>query len=268
MNFSKELVNWYNLNKRELPWRLTRDPYKIWLSEIILQQTRVDQGLPYYYNFIREFPSIFDLAKAKEDKVLKVWQGLGYYSRAKNLHFTAKYICSNFNGVFPKDYEEILSLKGVGAYTAAAISSFAFNKNFAVLDGNVIRVLSRYYGVDSFYDTKNGKKEFQNLANLKLPKNQSYTYNQAIMEFGALVCTPKRPICEKCIFRETCYALNNSLVNELPKKLKKIIVKDRYIYFLIINHVNSLFFVKKKSGIWSGLYEFPSIEFSKNLTSV
>ena len=165
MNFSNELINWYSQNKRDLPWRKTNDPYKIWLSEIILQQTRVDQGMPYYYNFVREFPTIFDLSNASEDKILKLWQGLGYYSRARNLHFTAKYICSEYNGKFPETYKEILSLKGIGSYTAAAILSFAFNKHYAVLDGNVIRVLARYFGVNTFYDTTFGKNEFQDLAN-------------------------------------------------------------------------------------------------------
>ena len=195
MNFSSQLIAWYKINSRDLPWRNTNDPYKIWLSEIILQQTKVQQGLPYFNNFIREFPTIFDLAKSSEDKVLKLWQGLGYYSRARNLHYTAKYICSKYDGNFPKNYKDILSLKGVGDYTASAISSFAYNKRYAVLDGNVIRVLSRVFGIDSYFDTTSGKKQFKKLADFNLPLKDSYTYNQAIMEFGALVCTPKAPKC-------------------------------------------------------------------------
>ena len=200
MNFSSDLIKWYSLNKRDLPWRNTTDPYKIWLSEVILQQTRVNQGLPYYVKFTNEFPTICDLANATEDKVLKLWQGLGYYSRARNLQITAKFICENHNGIFPDKYGDIISLRGVGSYTAAAISSFAFYENYAVLDGNVIRVLSRIFGLDSFFDTGKGKKEFQKLADLNLPKKILHIYNQAIMEFGALVCTPKSPNCLSCVF--------------------------------------------------------------------
>ena len=267
MSFSSELLNWYSNNKRDLPWRKTSDPYKIWLSEIILQQTRVNQGMPYYYNFITEFPTIFDLANASEDKVLKIWQGLGYYSRARNLHFTAKYICSHFNGKFPEKYNQILSLKGVGTYTAAAISSFAFNKHYAVLDGNVIRVLARFIGVDIFYDTVHGKKQFQDLANTYLPKEKSDIYNQAIMEFGALVCKPKNPDCNNCVFTDNCFAKNQSMIYELPKKANKIKIKNRYLCFLIIKNSESILFLKKKSGVWSGLYEFPSIEFLENISN-
>jgi len=267
MNFSSELINWYSYNKRDLPWRKTSDPYKIWLSEIILQQTRVNQGMPYYYNFISAFPTIFDLAKAPEDKVLKIWQGLGYYSRARNLHFTAKYICSHFNGEFPEQYHQILSLKGVGKYTAAAISSFAFHKHYAVLDGNVIRVLSRFFGINTFYDTTHGKKKFQDLADTCLPKEKSDIYNQAIMEFGALVCKPKNPDCNNCIFADNCYAKNKSITCDLPAKAKKIKVKDKYLYFLIIKNSESVLFLKKKSGVWSGLYEFPSIEFFNEISN-
>ena len=267
MNFSNELINWYSQNKRDLPWRKTNDPYKIWLSEIILQQTRVVQGMPYYYNFVRQFPTIFDLSNASEDKILKLWQGLGYYSRARNLHFTAKYICSEYDGKFPETYKEILSLKGIGSYTAAAILSFAFNKHYAVLDGNVIRVLARYFGVNTFYDTTFGKNEFQNLANTNLPTQNSDVYNQALMEFGALVCKPKNPDCYNCIFIDNCFAKNNSLINELPIKSNKTKVKNIYLCFLIVSNRESVLFYKKKSGVWSGLYEFPSIEFLNNLSN-
>ena len=267
MSFSEELISWYNKNKRELPWRNTRDPYKIWLSEIILQQTKVQQGLPYYNLFINEFPTVHHLANAPEDKVLKAWQGLGYYSRARNLQYTAKMICNEYNGIFPNNYKDILSLKGVGTYTAAAISSFAFNLNYAVLDGNVIRVLSRVFGLDTFFDTGKGKKEFQELADLKLPRDNAYAHNQAIMEFGALVCTPRKPACFNCVFKDSCFAKNQSLVESLPKKSLKTKVRDRYLFYLVIENTDSIYFIKKKQGIWSGLYEFPLIEFSSMKTN-
>ena len=267
MNFSLNLVKWYNDNKRDLPWRKTKDPYKIWLSEIILQQTRVDQGLPYYNNFITHYPTIFDLANASEDSVLKLWQGLGYYSRARNLHYTAKFICDNYGGNFPLTHKEILLLKGVGLYTASAISSFAFNLKYAVVDGNVIRVLSRIYGIYSYYDSTIGKKDFLTLAEEKLPIKNSDIHNQAIMEFGALVCKPKKPNCLNCVFNEACYAFSRSIVNELPRKLKKIKVINRYIHFLIISHLDFVYVIKKQKGIWSGLYTFPFIEHTNMLSN-
>ena len=265
MNFSSILVKWYDLNKRDLPWRKTKDPYKIWLSEIILQQTRVDQGLSYYNKFVAYYPKIFDLANASEDEVLKLWQGLGYYSRARNLHFTAKFICDNYNGVFPQTHKEILLLKGIGLYTASAIACFAFNLQYAVVDGNVIRVLSRIYGIYSFYDSSIGKKDFLKLAAQKLPTKNYNTHNQAIMEFGALVCKPKKPNCSDCVFNENCYAFNNSMIHVLPRKINKIKVVSRYLHFLIILHLDNVFLIKKKKGIWSGLYEFPLIEHSQML---
>ena len=266
MNFSSQLIAWYKINSRDLPWRQTNDTYKIWLSEIILQQTKVQQGLPYFNKFIREFPTVFDLAKSSEDKVLKLWQGLGYYSRARNLHHTSKFICSRYNGNFPQNYKDILSLKGVGDYTASAILSFAFNKRYAVLDGNVIRVLSRVFGVDSYFDTSSGKKQFKKLADFNLPKKNSYTYNQAIMEFGALVCTPKKPKCISCPFQDECYAFSNSEVQMFPRKQNKIQVKNRYLNFLIISIGDSTLLKKKIKGIWSGLYEFPSLEFKEDFS--
>jgi A/G-specific adenine glycosylase len=265
MNFSSILVKWYDFNKRDLPWRKTNDPYKIWISEIILQQTRVDQGLSYYNQFVSCYPKIFDLANASEDEVLKLWQGLGYYSRARNLHFTAKFICDNYDGLFPQTHKEILMLKGIGLYTASAISSFAFNLQHAVVDGNVIRVLSRIYGIYTFYDSSIGKKYFLKLAKKKLPTKNSDTHNQAIMEFGALVCKPKKPNCLDCIFNQECYAFNNSKIHILPRKINKVKVVSRYLHFLIISHLDNVFLIKKKIGIWSGLYEFPFIEYSKML---
>ena len=266
MNFSSQLIAWYKINSRDLPWRQTNDPYKIWLSEIILQQTKVQQGLPYFNNFIREFPTVFDLAKSSEDKVLKLWQGLGYYSRARNLHYTAKFICSSYNGNFPQNYKDILNLKGIGDYTASAILSFAFNKRYAVLDGNVIRVLSRVFGVDSFLILLLVKSNLKNLQILIYQKKNSYTYNQAIMEFGALVCTPKKPKCISCTFQDECYAFSNSEVQMFPKKQNKIQVKNRYLNFLIISIGDSTLLKKKIKGIWSGLYEFPSLEFKEDLS--
>ena len=214
-DFSLKLIKWYNVNKRELPWRKTDDPYKIWISEIILQQTRVDQGLPYYLNFVKEFPNIQKLADASEEKVLKLWQGLGYYSRARNLHFTSKFISNELKGKFPKKYNELIKLKGVGEYTASAVASFAYNEKKAVLDGNVFRVLSRYYGIKVPIDSSKGKQIFKSLAYKNLPKLNYATYNQAIMEFGALHCKPAIPDCGICQLNVKCWAFLNSKINSL-----------------------------------------------------
>ena len=261
MNFSNKLVSWYHNNKRDLPWRKTVDPYYIWLSEIILQQTRVLQGRPYYLAFLKAFPKIEDLANASEDKVLKMWQGLGYYSRAINLHFTAKDIVNNFGGEFPKDYNKVLKLKGIGVYTAAAITSFAFDMPYAVVDGNVIRVLSRVFGVSIPFDTSAGKKEFQQLAQELLIEKDAAIYNQAIMEFGALQCKPKSPDCSCCPMQDFCVAYTVNSIAELPVKSKKIKVENRFLHYLMIEHADNIFLGKRKSGIWTGLYEFPFLEF-------
>jgi len=261
MNFSNKLVSWYQNNKRDLPWRNTVNPYHIWLSEIILQQTRVLQGTPYYLAFLKAFPTIEDLANAPEDKVLKMWQGLGYYSRARNLHFTAKDIVNNFEGEFPKDYNKVLKLKGVGVYTAAAITSFAFDMPYAVVDGNVIRVLSRVFGISTPFDTSVGKKEFQQLAQELLIEKDAAVYNQAIMEFGAIQCKPKSPDCSSCPMQDFCVAYTTNSVSELPVKSKKIKVKDRFLHYLFIEQKDNIFLGKRKSGIWTGLYEFPFLEF-------
>ena len=261
MNFSNKLVSWYQNNKRDLPWRNTVNPYHIWLSEIILQQTRVLQGTPYYLAFLMSFPTIEDLANAPEDKVLKMWQGLGYYSRARNLHFTAKDIVNNFGGEFPNDYKQILELKGVGVYTAAAIISFAFDMPYAVVDGNVIRVLSRVFGVSIPFDTSAGKKEFQQLAQEYLIEKDAAIYNQAIMEFGAIQCKPKSPNCSSCPMQDFCIAYSANSVAELPVKSKKIKVKNRFLHYLMIEQEDNIFLGKRKSGIWIGLYEFPFLEF-------
>ena len=265
MNFSKSLIKWYDHNKRDLPWRITRDPYKIWISEIILQQTKVNFGLKYYLKFLQKFPTIYDLSDAKENEVLKVWEGLGYYSRARNLHYTSKFIVNNLNGKFPNTYQEILNLKGIGAYTAAAISSFAFKLPFAVLDGNVIRLLSRYFGIKVPFDNVRGKKLFQQLSQELLNNNAPDLHNQAIMEFGALICKPKLPKCDICHFNNLCYAFNYNLVKKLPIKQKKIKIKKRYINYIIIENNNFCFVKKRNEGIWRGLYEFPKIETEDSL---
>ena len=265
MNFSNKLVDWYQVNKRDLPWRNTANAYYIWLSEIILQQTRVAQGMPYYLAFVNVFPKVEDLANASEDKVLKMWQGLGYYSRARNLHFTAKDITDNYGGKFPNVYQKILKLKGVGTYTAAAITSFAFGLPYAVVDGNVIRVLSRIFGIDTPFDTTIGKKQFQELAQELLIEESASIYNQAIMEFGALQCKPKSPDCSVCPMQDFCVAYNNNTITELPVKSKKIKVKNRFLHFLMIEENGGVYLGKRKKGIWNGLYEFPFLEFDKRV---
>ena len=265
MDFSDILSQWYAINKRDLPWRSTVNPYHIWLSEIILQQTRVKQGLPYYLKFIDTFPVVADLANADEDLVLKLWQGLGYYSRARNLQFSAKLILSEFGGNFPDNHADILKLKGVGPYTAAAISSFSFGLPFAVLDGNVIRVLSRVFGIQTPFDTTAGKKQFQKLAQELLDKKNPAEYNQAIMEFGALQCVPKSPKCNDCPIVNDCIAFNTNTVSLLPVKSKKLKVKSRFLHFLVVNKNYEVLIGKRNSGIWQGLYEFPFLEFDENL---
>lgn len=262
MEFSNSLIHWYLQNKRDLPWRNTTNPYLIWLSEIMLQQTRVAQGLPYFLAFTEAFPTVFDLAKADEEQVLKLWQGLGYYSRARNLHATAKYIAMELNGNFPENYKNLLQLKGVGEYTAAAIASFSYNEPVAVVDGNVFRVLSRYFNIDSDISDGKTKKEFQNLAQEVLPLDNPALFNQAIMEFGALQCVPKNPNCEDCIFSSSCGALQQKRVAKLPVKSKKTKVSNKFFNYLVLKDVTGNFVVKKREGkgIWENLYEFPLIE--------
>jgi A/G-specific adenine glycosylase len=262
MEFSNSLIHWYLQNKRNLPWRNTTNPYPIWLSEIMLQQTRVAQGLPYFLSFTDAFPTIFDLANADEEQVLKLWQGLGYYSRARNLHTTAKQIAFELNGEFPSTYKELLKLKGVGEYTAAAIASFSYNEPVAVLDGNVFRVLSRYFNVDSDISLPKTKIEFQQLAQEVLDKKNPAVFNQAIMEFGALQCVPKNPDCNSCVLNSSCAALQHKKVSELPVKSKKTKVTNRYLNYLILKDSDSNYIVQKREGkgIWENLYEFPVLE--------
>jgi len=269
MEFSSQLISWYKKNKRDLPWRLTKDPYAIWLSEIILQQTRVDQGLSYYNKFIENYPTVIDLANATEESILNLWQGLGYYSRARNLHYTAKNIKENYNGIFPSNYDEILKLKGVGEYTAAAISSFSYNLCHPVIDGNVYRVLARIYGIKEAIDSSIGKNIFKNLAYELIDKKNPAIYNQAIMEFGALQCKPKNPDCENCPFILECNAFKNKLIDQLPYKEKKIKQRNRYFNYIVNTENNSLILNKKgENDIWQGLYDFPLIETTKSLTTI
>lgn len=271
LNFSKKLVGWYLENKRVLPWRNTDNPYFIWLSEILLQQTRVEQGLEYYNNFIYRFPEIKSLAEAKEEEILNLWQGLGYYSRARNLHFAAKQIINNYNGRFPDKYEDILKLKGVGPYSAAAIASITFNLPYPVKDGNVLRVISRIFGIKTPVDSTLGKKEINAvLVNLIDHKNPG-TFNQAIMELGALICKPQSPLCNDCVFINECYAYNNNSINILPVKSKIVKQRNRYFYYIIISYSNkndSYLYINKRihKDIWRNLYDFPLIENENELS--
>lgn len=260
LDICNKLINWYRENKRELPWRNTTDPYKIWLSEIILQQTRVQQGLPYYEKFTNQFPTINDLADASEQDVLLLWQGLGYYSRARNMHYTAKMIVDKYNGNFPENHNEILALKGVGEYTAAAIASFAFDKAYPVLDGNVFRFISRLFGIEKPIDTSTGKKEITKALDLIFNTQKPALFNQAIMEFGATHCTPKKPKCDTCIFNMQCEALGSKKVMSIPvKKGKTKILQVNHTYMCFI-HDNKTYIEKRTAGIWKNLYQFPLIE--------
>lgn len=255
--FARLLIEWYHEHKRDLPWRNTNDPYLIWISEIILQQTRVAQGYAYYQRFIERFPNLESLAAAEENEVLKYWQGLGYYSRARNLHQAA----ISVNGVFPVRYEDILKLKGVGIYTAAAICSFAYNQPHAVVDGNVYRVLSRFFGINEPIDSGKGKKIFASLAHDLLDKVQPALYNQAIMDFGALQCTPLSPDCTVCPFKNRCFAFNHNMVSSLPIKQNKTKTSERFFYYLLIRDNGNIYLNKRtENDIWKNLYELPLIE--------
>ncbi|MCH8317210.1 MAG: A/G-specific adenine glycosylase [Bacteroidetes bacterium] len=284
--FSSLLIAWYRQHKRNLPWRHTHNPYHIWLSEIILQQTRVDQGLPYYLEFIEQYPTIHDLANADISEVLRLWQGLGYYTRARNLHHTANNIARNYGGKFPENYKDLLELKGVGKYTAAAIASFAFGENVAVLDGNVLRVLARIFGIETDIATNKGMAEFDKLANELLPASppkspspkergtlsppyeeaaDSATYNQAIMEFGALHCTPAAPKCETCPFNKDCIANLLNKQGALPVKINKVKKRSRYFHYFVVVSGGSdnrqiLMKERTQNDIWKGLYDFLLIE--------
>lgn len=259
--FANQLLKWYGHQKRELPWRNTQDPYFIWLSEIILQQTRIAQGLPYYIRFTEAFPTVYDLAKASESEVLRLWQGLGYYSRARNLHACAKMIVEEYEGHFPTDYTQLLQLKGVGKYTAAAIASFAFDAPHAVVDGNVFRVLSRVFGIKEDISEAKSFSVFEKKANAIIPKDQPATFNQAIMDFGAIQCTPKKPACALCPFSDNCFAFTHGLIHQLPVKTKKMKIKKRFFSYLVFEH-NDQFLLKERGprDIWQSLNDFPLIE--------
>ncbi len=269
MTFSETILKWYLENKRALPWRDTKDPYKIWLSEIIMQQTRVAQGTPYYLRFVASFPTITALAHAPEAQVLKLWQGLGYYSRARNLHFTAKAIADDYDGVFPSTYHELLKLKGIGDYTASAIASICFNEPRPVVDGNVYRVLARYFGVNLPIDTSGGINHFKVLATKLMVAHAIGDYNQAIMEFGAVQCTPKKPLCGQCPLNNGCTALQVGQVNILPVKKGKTKIKDRYFNFLAFvisldgGMRRTVVQQRKAKGIWQNLWQFPLLETDK-----
>jgi A/G-specific adenine glycosylase len=268
MNFGEILAIWYHKNRRDLPWRNSRDPYKIWLSEVILQQTRVQQGLPYYTAFVKKYPTVNKLASAPESAVLKLWQGLGYYSRARNLHAAAKMVVKDFGGKFPDNYKDLLKLKGVGDYTAAAISSFCFDEVQAVVDGNVYRVLSRVFGISTPIDSVKGKKEFRELAQELISKKDPATFNQAVMEFGALQCVPSNPDCEKCPFLLYCEARKKKKIPLLPVKEGKTKVRDRYFYYLVIEYKGQVYLKERREkDIWQGLHDFPLIETEKKISS-
>ena len=261
MDFAAELLSWYRKNKRNLPWRGIRDPYKVWLSEIILQQTRVDQGMAYYHAFTEKYPTVRHLAQASEDQVLKTWEGLGYYSRARNLHFTAKKIVNELNGKFPTTHAGLLELKGVGDYTASAISSICFDEAQPVVDGNVYRFLSRYFGIKTPIDSTKGKKEFRAVAEELITHKNPGEFNQAMMEFGARQCKPSNPDCGQCVFRLSCLAVKKKLVTKLPVKEKKTKVTERAMTYLVIKN-GAFTFIRQRSGkdIWQGLFEFPLLE--------
>ncbi|MFO8234921.1 MAG: A/G-specific adenine glycosylase [Bacteroidales bacterium] len=264
MNITYVLDRWYDENSRELPWRNTNDPYKIWVSEIILQQTRVNQGLEYYKNFIKKFPDVHALGKSSLDEILKVWQGLGYYNRAKHMHETSKIIDQARNGKFPSNYKELLKLKGIGEYTAAAIASFAFNEPIATIDGNIQRFITRLYGIDAPVNSRQGKKRIQELSANLLNKNNPGKHNQAMIEFGAIHCKPKQPKCNECPFHSICVAYQKNLIHQLPVKSQTPKKTNRYFNFLIIRHRNKVFLEKRNSkNIWKNLYQFPLIESSE-----
>lgn len=265
--FSLKIVEWYQEHHRDLPWRNTRDPYRIWLSEIILQQTRVVQGLPYYRAFVRKYPKLPLLASAPEQQILRLWQGLGYYSRARNLHTCAKQVQRDYHGKFPGSFDELRKLKGIGDYTAAAIASIAFDERVAVVDGNVFRVLARVFGIHADIASTEGKRKFSVLANQLLPAKEPGTYNQAVMEFGALHCTPRNPNCGDCPLQRHCVAYQKDLLTVLPVKIKKLKVTPRNLCYVVIRS-GQRWLMRQRKGrdIWAGLYDFPVIESKAKLS--
>jgi A/G-specific adenine glycosylase len=268
MNFSNELINWYLANKRDLPWRDTNDAYVIWLSEIILQQTRVEQGMPYFNRFLEKYPDVASFAAASEDDILRLWQGLGYYSRGRNMLKTARTVVEKYNGLFPVLYNDLIALKGIGAYTASAIASFAANGPHAVVDGNVYRVLARYFGVSEPINTPAGIRLFQQLADELLDREHAGLHNQAMMEFGAMICKPKNPDCAHCPVSGGCVARLNGSIAQLPVKLNKVKIRERYFnYFLVFNDGKILLNKRGENDIWANMYELPLIETATLLTA-
>ncbi len=267
-DFSSKIVEWYRDHHRQLPWRKTRDPYKIWLSEIILQQTRVLQGLPYYLKFIHRYPTVSALAAAPERDILRLWQGLGYYSRARNLRKCAKEVVDRHNAKFPVTFAQLKTLVGIGDYTAAAIASFAFGEQVAVVDGNVFRVLSRVFGIHEAISSAQGKRRFSELANRLIPAENPGTHNQAIMEFGATHCLPRNPKCEICPFRRVCFASQRNLQQFLPVKVKAKKPMPRYFYYFVARHGKKVLLKERALGdIWTGLYDFPLLETTSRVSA-
>jgi len=265
--FSEKILEWYTAHRRDLPWRNTKDPYKVWVSEIILQQTRVDQGLPYYKKFIKAFPNVKALANAKQQEVLRLWQGLGYYSRARNMHRCAGQVAYLHQGKFPRQAEALKKLSGIGDYTAAAISSICFGEPAAVVDGNVYRVLSRIFGITAPINSVAGKKEFREIADQLIPQKFPGDYNQAVMEFGALHCTPRNPGCDHCPFSRVCIAKTQSLQDVLPVKIAAAPKRERYFHYLLLEKSGKIWMKKRDAGdIWHGLYDFLLIESDKKLS--
>jgi A/G-specific adenine glycosylase len=266
MYFSQQIIRWYNRNHRSLPWRETHDPYVIWLSEVILQQTRVNQGTPYFYKFTENYPNIESFASAPEEEVLRHWQGLGYYSRARNMLKTAKLIMQEHAGIFPSTYDDLIKLPGIGEYTASAIASFSINEPKAVVDGNVSRVLARYFGIEEAINSSKGKRQFSQLAQEVLDKDNAGIHNQAMMEFGALQCKPQNPYCDTCPLQQSCFAYQNNLVNKLPIKIKAGKSRNRYFNYFVIREDDAILIQRRKEGdIWEGLFELPLIETSLSL---
>ncbi|MEI7594249.1 MAG: A/G-specific adenine glycosylase [Bacteroidota bacterium] len=267
-NFSTILIEWYLRNGRSFPWRETKNPYKIWISEVIFQQTRIEQGFEYYNSFIKKFPTIEKLAISDLNSVLKSWQGLGYYSRAINLHTAANHILKEFNGGFPEKYDDILKLKGVGEYIAAAIASFAFKLPYPVIDGNVFRFISRFFAIDTPIDTSKGKLEIKEALDKVFDSQNPDSFNQAIMDFGSLICSKSNPKCNTCPFANSCKAYKLDIVSALPLKTKKTKVRSRFLFYLIIKNKNNIYVNKRNlDGIWKNLYDFPCIETEINIST-
>ena len=257
MKLHKSILKWYDINKRDLPWRKTKNPYNIWISEIILQQTRMEQGIYYYNRFISKFPNLKSLATSEEKEVLLLWQGLGYYSRARNLHHTAKHIFYELDSKFPESYHGLIKLKGIGDYTASAISSICFEKKNPVLDGNVFRIISRIFEIKDPIDVNNSRKVFREKASELMPSNRYGDYNQGLMDFGSLVCKPKNPSCSSCMISKKCIAFKNEMVDLLPVKANKIKIKTLYFEYLVVNNNDHLLIERIDEGLWKNLYQFP-----------